>query len=267
MNKRLQLNPYSFSSYFLQVLCAPDGVAPYSMGHATGFIWKRDKEYFLITNWHVVSGKNYENGCLLDSNGAIPNALIISSIILESSSTEKNVPFVNLYRDDQPAWFEHPSHGKAVDVVAVRIEGIEGCTLHPINEIKQQEDMKAVVGQDCFIIGYPLGKTPFPIWKNGNIASDPELLDIPGINSFYVDTATRSGMSGSPSILLSRATYLNNKNELIECRSNGYLGSSKLLGIYSSRVPSDASAMQLGVVFPVKLIEELINSIPIKTEV
>ena len=29
------------------------------LGDATGFIWKRRERYYLITNWHVVSGLNF----------------------------------------------------------------------------------------------------------------------------------------------------------------------------------------------------------------
>jgi hypothetical protein len=29
-----------------------------TLGTATGFIWKRRETHYLITNWHVVSGKN-----------------------------------------------------------------------------------------------------------------------------------------------------------------------------------------------------------------
>jgi len=33
-----------------------------SLGTATGFIWKRREQHYLITNWHVVTGRNARTG-------------------------------------------------------------------------------------------------------------------------------------------------------------------------------------------------------------
>ena len=41
------------------------------------------------------------------------------------------------------------------------------------------------------------GGAMFPIWKRGSIASEPE-IPIDGKPMFYIDTATRQGMSGAP---------------------------------------------------------------------
>jgi hypothetical protein len=39
------------------------------LSHATGFIWKDGRQHYLITHWHVVSGRNANDGQLLSAHG------------------------------------------------------------------------------------------------------------------------------------------------------------------------------------------------------
>lgn len=58
------------------------------------------------------------------------------------------------------------------------------------------------VGDDCFILGYPLRNYEglmLPIWKRGSLASETP-LGLEGRPIFLVDAATTAGMSGSPII-------------------------------------------------------------------
>jgi hypothetical protein len=53
---------------------------------------------------------------------------------------------------------------------------------------------------DAFVLGYPRGMSGgghFPVWKRATIATEPD-IDLDGLPRFYIDTATREGMSGSP---------------------------------------------------------------------
>ena len=68
-------------------------------------------------------------------------------------------------------------------------------------------------------------------------------------------------MSGAPVILHSRSSYINNQGNKVETHEFGAIGNFKLLGIYSSREPANSEQLQLGVVFPVVLIEEVIAGI------
>jgi hypothetical protein len=43
------------------------------LGDATGLVWKRRDRYYLITNWHVVSGLNFFTKMHLIKGGARPN--------------------------------------------------------------------------------------------------------------------------------------------------------------------------------------------------
>ena len=46
------------------------------LGSATGF-QIQNKQKYLVTNWHVVSGKNFITNQCLNDLGAIPNKLIL----------------------------------------------------------------------------------------------------------------------------------------------------------------------------------------------
>ena len=53
------IDPLSGSSLFVELLC-PDGSL---LGSATGFTASFQDKTFLITNWHVVSGRNPVSDC------------------------------------------------------------------------------------------------------------------------------------------------------------------------------------------------------------
>ncbi len=195
--KQIHNHPFSGSACHLTLLSRPEGVDPYVLSGASGFIWEKNNEYYLITNWHVVTGRNYQTGELLDANGGVPHDILLDQMYFHQNNKERKVPHCELYDDDdRPTWFKHPVHKEQVDIVAIRIHGLEGLNTVSINTLQQQDNMQAVVGGECFVLGYPLGKTPFPIWKRASIASEPEYLKFDFINSFYIDTATRAGMSG-----------------------------------------------------------------------
>jgi hypothetical protein len=118
-----------------------------------------------------------------------------------------------------------------------------------------------VVGEDCFVIGYPRGLQGdgrYPIWKRASVASEP-INTYKGKLAFLVDTATREGMSGSPVIarkprdVRDISTYqLSDLSSLFEDR---------LVGVYSGREGVDELGVQLGVVWHSELIEVLISKI------
>jgi hypothetical protein len=61
-------------------------------------------------------------------------------------------------------------------------------------------DISTRAGDDCFVLGYPLGNYSGlrpPLWKRGSIASDTN-IGVDDRPMFLVDGATTSSMSGSP---------------------------------------------------------------------
>ena len=57
---------------------------------ATGFFWKRNGKSYLVTNYHVVTGRNPLSGELISNNGYIPERLSFygSEVISENGEVE-----------------------------------------------------------------------------------------------------------------------------------------------------------------------------------
>jgi hypothetical protein len=154
-----------------------------SLGHATAFVWKHaDNRYFLITNWHVVSGRDAATGAYLKSHAGRPNKLRalfnFRAMIFEKQPVEINIRD----DDDRPMWLIHAARGWGVDVVAIELPytGNEPTiNLHPINMLSSTA-LLLKISLEVFILGYPFGPEPpgFPVWKRGSIASEPDLARI-----------------------------------------------------------------------------------------
>ena len=102
----------------------------------------------------------------------------------------------------------------------------------------------------------PIGGV-FPIWKKASIASEPN-IDIQQMPYFFIDTATRSGMSGSPVVIYRKRSFT------IEEESTGKFSGhiTKLIGVYSGRIGADSdmiSDAQLGRVWKASVIDEIIE--------
>ena len=45
------------------------------LGYASGSFWKFEDKIFLVTNWHVITGRNYQTSKIMHKSGAIPGYL------------------------------------------------------------------------------------------------------------------------------------------------------------------------------------------------
>jgi hypothetical protein len=125
----------------------------------------------------------------------------------------------------------------------------------PIN-LLSSESIALIIGMDVYVLGYPFAPSgaALPIWKRGSIASEPHLDTGSGV--FLIDSASRPGMSGSAVILRKWG------ERMLEDGSTLWtLGAAtRLIGVYSGRLHTqDQLEAQLGMVWPVRLIEEIIN--------
>ena len=226
---------------------------------ATGFVVNKNDEYYLITNRHVVTGRNNETGECLDSvYGAIPNVLKVWLPYKVEDGFEWNSRKIDLYdSNEKNTWLEHPIYKDKVDVVALKIEKYDEMTFcHNVIS-----DYKPVVTENVFIIGYPFGFNINPgigrygIWSTGIVASDPDLdLVIKGnqLPAFLVDAKTRHGQSGSPVIYYKSAGMVRQNDGSYSWQSQTTYG----IGIYSGRINKDSD---LGYVWKWNLIQEIIN--------
>jgi len=88
------------------------------LGVATGFAVKKNESYSLITNWHVVTGRNPFNNLPLSATGiADPNMLKVWFHGQNLGNwTSKEIALINEAR--AKLWLEHERR-EQVDVVAV----------------------------------------------------------------------------------------------------------------------------------------------------
>lgn len=227
------------------------------LGTATGFVWKIDGRYFLITNWHVVTCRVFPTREYIKSHAGRPNKLCVrfnfAAQIFEKQPYE--IPIRD--DDDKPLWLVHP--GRNIDIAVVPLtftaDQLAVLNLYPLNELTSA-DLAVYIGMDVFVLGYPFGAGPpaYPIWKRGSIASEPDLVRMT-TDYLMVDTASRPGMSGGPVIMRSWGYHL---------LANGDVSTepkffTRFIGVYSGRLPSkDASEAQIGQVWPGEFIHEII---------
>jgi hypothetical protein len=225
------------------------------MGVATGLVWKRGQQHYLVTNWHVITGKNTQTGKLElparpDSFRALFN---IRTGYYGKSETSIDLRDTN----GKPLWFVHPSGGR-IDVVVLPLN-LSGPTaavdLSPIN-LYTSKPLRIQIGMEVFILGYPFGMEPpgFPIWKRGTIASEPDLV-LSTTGYYLVDTASRPGMSGAPVILRSWT------NDYVDGSVRAIMDTpaTNFIGIYSGRLYAASDEAQIGVVWHQSYIEEIIG--------
>lgn len=230
-----------------------------SLGHATSFVWKHDDDrHFLITNWHVVTGRDQMTGAFLKSHAGRPNTIRALFNFRSHVFDKQPVDITIRDKDDRPQWLIHPAYGRGVDIVAIPLPytGNEPTiNLYPIN-IFSAAGLIAKISMEVFILGYPFGLEPpgFPIWKRGSIASEPDLAKL-GHHYFLVDTASRPGMSGAPVIRRSWQNHMVDSNYVAD---NSRVA-TKFLGVYSGRrLARDRSDTQLGIVWPESYIREIL---------
>lgn len=235
------------------------------LGSATGFFCKRDDDWFIVTNWHVLSGRYPSNGQPRHFSSAVPNKCKFYFNTLTDDGLLSSFVTYELYspEDGSPLWLQHPTEGQKVDIAAFRIhESHRGMAKDLQAPDGNDVDMLVDLGAEVFIPGFPLGLAAdgvLPLWKRASIASSLEVGS--GARTFFhVDTATREGMSGAPCLAIS-----NWKHYRLD-RSTGKVSviekpiSWRLLGVYSGRLnPSDSFEAQIGIVWRESFINEILR--------
>jgi hypothetical protein len=215
---------------------------------ATGFFFGGhvdDKRcLWLVSNWHVFTGRNAQDPTrVLHTEGALPNRIkvAIPSIKGPDDAVQDGViflheKFIELYDGDGGAqWYQHTEKNH-VDVAVVNLgSSFDGFLVQAINEAAKQYDMAIEVGNDVYVLGYPLGFSHFvntPIWKRGSIASEPHAETAESRSKVMIDATTRRGMSGSPVVMRYKTHYVTESGELQAC-----VNATRFVGVYASRPP------------------------------
>jgi len=228
-----------------------------SLSSGTGFIWRAEGKAFLITNWHIVTGIDPRTGRHLANHGGEPDTVSVQfDPVGAPFGMGRPIPLPLRDAEGVPLWLEH-SAVRGIDVVALPLPEMPDVALYPINEM-DDDPMLVAIGTDAFILGYPFGNaaSTFPIWKRASIASEPH-VSIDGQPCFYVDTASRPGMSGSPVILRSWGGFQTDKGGMVA----GPGAATRFIGVYSGRiVAKDQLQAQLGVVWRAEVVDRIITT-------
>ncbi|MCC5985218.1 MAG: trypsin-like peptidase domain-containing protein [Rhodobacteraceae bacterium] len=251
MAPTVYLDPWSLASleielYFNETLC----------GHATGLIWSKDNRTFLVSNWHVFTGRHRDTGEHISPTLCEPNKVRIW--FHRRGHLGQWLPHdYDLLIQGQPAWIEHPSEIYKIDLAALEITVPDQAKVYSPCDLPS-EDIITTVGSDIFIIGYPFKRKTvgFPIWKRASLASEFKVsMDRTG--KFFVDTATRQGMSGSVVVRKKEGLFHTERGGTYATGHPGY----RFMGVYSGRLGANKEGdAQLGIVWPQSLVHELLRA-------
>lgn len=229
------------------------------LAHATAFVAKLPAgQPYLLTNRHVVTGRNNEtNECLDKTHAAIPDTLRVWFWSQNLSGLiSQDIPlYVNGGPDDGgiARWIEHPSY-KDADVVALPLSLPTEIELRPYTIGTGTTLQELIEPSDHVqVIGFPLSEensSPFAIWVAGFVASEPD-LNHRNAPYFLIDCRARKGQSGSPVIVATGGHGPMKRRD--ERHFN--VASIHLLGIYSGRLGKDTD---LGMVWKEWLLIELL---------
>jgi hypothetical protein len=78
-----------------------------ALGFGTAFVWSSNKNYFLITNWHNLSGRDLFTGKHLSEKAAEPNR-IEGWFYLRGKLGEKTKKSIAIRAEGKPLWRVHP---------------------------------------------------------------------------------------------------------------------------------------------------------------
>jgi hypothetical protein len=246
----MSISKYSLASVFLTL-----ALGEIDLSSATGFIVENDGQKYLVTNWHVLSGRNPETGQPLDKNGCIPDTLHVNYLktfkdsTLEWESTVEDI----LDPDSKPLWLEHPSYGRSVDVVVLKLSKAESYITYPYETKPGTLRLGVSVANYLSIIGFPFGAITnglLAIWLKGAIASEPT-MPYKGLPAFLIDARTRHGQSGSPVITYSSGGTFELQDGSTVIMTGEVM---QLQGIYSGRINEESD---IGIVWRKEVIDEI----------
>jgi len=250
------IDPYSAASVRLTMMRGDVDVAICS-----GMLWQSGASTCLVTAWHCLTGTHPVTRQSLSSTGVRPDKVRIS---LATRSTAYNCEIVQgLYaiENGSPGWVIHPLGSQEIDIAVIPLGQrlpSEVITT-PINSLPQTLDMVIHVGDDLYILGYPrnIRRLNLPLWKRASLAIDPAaLLDESDSRHLLVDTATREGISGGVVIARKTGAYQRVGGNMVI----GPGSHTKIIGIYSGRIgTNDEFAAQIGIVWPIRYVEEIVK--------
>lgn len=238
------IHPLSLKSLKIDVLNISDTV----ISSATGFIVVKDGIKYLVSNYHVFSGRNwFEEKSPLGSSKT-PCKVRIYIHTSETPEDQQNMGFEpstivhveDLYASGMEKFKylteEVEGSVEIVDVACLPLTNLtDFATISILNMNLLSRAHNDVLCCDAVkICGFPFGiaiSDVFPIWKMGIISSEPS-MGWRGLSCFVIDARTTSGMSGSPVYhVISRAYQASSSMKIL-----GGPVVDNFVGIYSGRI-------------------------------
>jgi hypothetical protein len=253
MNQEIKVLPQSFMSIYIEIL-----FNSITISSGTGFIVLHNNNYFLITNWHNVSGRNPETGKTISADAAIPNK--IRAFFNKKNKLGEWIPIdINLYENlecfSNPIWHQHPIFHEKVDVIGIRIPENEAIDFYPYT-LPDEVDLEVYPANNLSIVGFPFGKLSsefFAIWSTGFLATDID-INYNNLPLFLIDCRGRHGQSGSPVISQINGGFFHGRGGVAKI-ATGHR--TTLLGIYSGRLNKESD---LGFVWKTSAIKDIIEN-------
>ena len=122
----------------------------------TGFITVSSKGPVLVTNRHNVTGRRQDNDQPLSKTGGVPNELIIIHNVKDQLGNWRGCR-EPLYDGLQPRWIEHPTLGRAADMVALPLTQLDDVALYAYDPSKPGPDIAIGPADIVSVIGFPFG--------------------------------------------------------------------------------------------------------------
>ena len=240
----------TLSSVYIELFLTEQSEKPIAIGTAFT-INLNSPDWFLITNWHCVTGRHPDTKKPLSD---FPDPEIMKVYFHSKNKIgEWKIKTVNLYDDNGiKIWHEH-SRGSEIDVVAIKIDQYDDVDLYNLNDSINGNELIVEPSDNCSIIGFPKGLSfggKFPIWKTGHVATDYQ-INWNNLPLFYIDATTRKGMSGSPVVSIKDGLCQFERNNI---RSGRFI---RFMGIYSGRIDEN---VEIGKVWKPDVLIEIINN-------
>ncbi len=201
-----------------------------SLGNATGFIIQSKTRYYLVTNFHVLSGGESIDGENKPDSSHTPNRIDIHYFSKSTILGKYVIKSEPLYKNKQSLWRGNVTYANdkwnKVDVVELPLNDTIGVYIKPIDYHTSINDFDTLYPSDqLFVVGFPfslqLTSKGLPIWESGTIASEPDANDL----NMWFNAAAFPGMSGSPVYYIAKNEYNSYKK--------AYLRGSFFIGVFS----------------------------------
>ncbi|MER6496106.1 trypsin-like peptidase domain-containing protein [Streptomyces griseorubiginosus] len=218
-----RIDTLSFTALYIEAWYRSRGDAEdLLLGPATGFLVGVPGDYWLVTAWHVLSGRRSDTGAVMsESTGLCPDYVRVRFASQEDlTPIHAEYPLYTDESQDTPR-FRSPDNQR-IDIAALHIGTVPGTAvdaplgntwptlrdLHP-REPRLQLGTEADtpiplrITDRLFVLGFPFGDTgswPFAVWTAAPVASEP-LARWNGLPGFLLDSRTREGQSGSPVVM------------------------------------------------------------------